>query len=35
MIISVDNYHEDVSYKGIKTYLSYGRIGLFNLESGK
>lgn len=35
MIISVDNYHKDVSYKGIKTYLSYGRIGLFNLESGK
>lgn len=35
MIISVDNYHEDVSYKGIKTYLSYGRIGLYHLESGK
>ena len=35
MIISVDNYHEDITYKGIKTYLSYGRIGLRHLESGK
>lgn len=35
MIISVDNYHEDITYKGIKTYLSYGRIGLYHLESGK
>lgn len=35
MIINVDNYHEDVSYKGIRTYLSYGRIGLYHLESGK
>lgn len=35
MVICVDNYHEDISYKGIRTYLHYGRIGLFHLESGK
>ncbi|MBO4464294.1 MAG: hypothetical protein J5797_08905 [Prevotella sp.] len=35
MIITVDNYHNDITYKGIRTYLSYGRIGLFHLENGK
>ena len=35
MIICVDNYHEDITYKGIRTYLHYGRIGLCHLESGR
>lgn len=34
MIICVDNYYEDITYNGIRTFLSYGRIGLCHLENG-
>lgn len=35
MIINIEHYHRDVTYKGLKTYLSFGKIGICCLENGK